>query len=754
MANTDYIKSTELFISSSNFYNGLKVTFAILFPIALFYKLGYITYVTPVVLGTFLIAPSDVSGSVKRRFNGQLITIGFTAIITMLLLFSKSNQWVLLPVIAVVSFFFSLIASYGFRGSLVSLSCLLAIVFSMSNDVVGIHNILLHVFLLTAGGFWYLGLSLVYDFFLHKKEEDQLLSDALEMTGKYLLIRADLMKDKSNRKELLQEAYKLQTQINEKHEFLRETLLLGRKYSGRSHYDEKRLLILISLVEILELAMTNTVDYDQFDIIVQQHQKSLDALSRVNIVFGNHLIKLSEIILNRRKLISRVEINKVIREAQVAVESFYNEVQLSSKEKRYQGIILRNIYDYQRQLFQEIRVIRRAMANVKNASRLRLKPEENKQFITINEYRPQMLLHHLSLKSPIFRHALRISITILAAVLLGNVFEFGNPYWIILTIVVIMRPTYGLTKQRSINRILGTVIGLVFSMGFIFVVQNTYIYFGLAVLSFLFAISLTKLNYKWSATFVTISVIFVYVLLESDPLQVVQYRFIDTAIGVVLAIIANYFILPNWEKNSFENLFKEVVESNKNYLKATKELYANKDKGLFQYKVKRKEAFLSASGMNAAFQRFSQEPKSQQQEFELIYQIVTIQQTILSSIASIGNFILNHNTGKVTEAFELFVQNTTHFLDNSLAVMNDEEVQELEDQQQIQEAQNELLRKYQELSDRREQEIAAGNTVIDNSMLLNLQESHLIANQVIWIRNLSKKLVPLIIQFHQQFTKD
>jgi hypothetical protein len=56
------------------------------------------------------------------------------------------------------------------------------------------------------------------------------------------------------------------------------------------------------------------------------------------------------------------------------------------------------------------------------------------------------------------------------------------------------------------------------------------------------------------------------------------------------------------------------------------------------YSVARKEAFLAISNLNA-LQRLTQDPKSKQTEFQLIYEIVTLNQTMISAIASIGNFI-------------------------------------------------------------------------------------------------------------------
>jgi hypothetical protein len=40
----------------------------------------------------------------------------------------------------------------------------------------------------------------------------------------------------------------------------------------------------------------------------------------------------------------------------------------------------------------------------------------------------------------------------------------------------------------------------------------------------------------------------------------------------------------------------------------------------------------------------TQDPKSKQAEFQLIYEIVTLNQTMISAIASIGNFISSKTT--------------------------------------------------------------------------------------------------------------
>src|SRR5690606_40249844 len=101
---------------------------------------------------------------------------------------------------------------------------------------------------------------------------------------------------------------------------------------------------------------------------------------------------------------------------------------------------------------------------------------ESRRFIVSQDYSFNILLRNLSFKSNIFKHSLRLAVTVVLGYILGSVFVFQNPYWILLTIIVIMRPSYGLTKARSKDRIIGTFIGGALAAGMVLLIQNPYLY--------------------------------------------------------------------------------------------------------------------------------------------------------------------------------------------------------------------------------------------------------------------------------------
>lgn len=742
-----HLKNIELFLKGSNFYRGVRLTFAVVTPIIVLSFLGYSQIAPAIVLGAFLNATGDIPGSLKRKVNAILISIGLTMVITTIILFLIPYFPLLLLAMAAISFSVSLISVYGFRASLVSFSGLLAMVIAFAVEIETATKIFEHVGLMGIGGIWYLLVSFTFQKLSPLKDKNQLLSDTLLHIGEYLKIRARLLTKKNKREALMQQALVLQTQINEKHEILREVLFASRRRSGRSHYDEKELLIFMSSVNIFELIEAKHLDYEEIDRLFLDKKHFLKASKNLNKVMGNHLIKLSELLIQNHKVTKNDKLLKTLAKANSAISDYIEDVKLP---KALEGaLVLKNLYDYQELLLEEIRAIRRVMANVKEASKVSLKRQDGSQFLTLQEYNIDVIIQNLSFNSNLFRHALRFTVAILFAFILGTLLEIHNTYWILLTIIVILRPNYGLTKERSKDRIIGTLIGAVIAISIVLVTQNTIIYGVLAIISLTLAIALVQQNYKSAAALVTINIVFVYSLMNPDAFQVIQYRVIDTVLGATIAIVANYVLWPSWEVYNLKHVLTDALKKNKNYLLATKDLYHDKNENFLAYKIARKEVFLAISNLNAAFQRLTQDPKSKQKEFQLIYNLVTLNQTIVSAIASIGSFIINQKTTPVSKEVDVLIAKIVNTLHISCAQLEGEVPKQQSDSEASKEAEETLLKSFEELSKKRNESIDKDSNKLNTETLSHLKEAYLITNQLIWLKSLSENLKKATASYSQ-----
>src|SRR5690606_38972016 len=220
------------------------------------------------------------------------------------------------------------------------------------------------------------------------------------LTGDYLALRGSLLTETGNREQLMKKIFALQSKINEKHEVLRELLLLAGKRTGKSHFDEKRLLIFISLVDILELSLANTLDYYKIDTLFKGQRYQLQLFKKVNLVFGDHLNILAESVITKKAIPANEPLIKALSQANDAIQDYIKQTGLS--KAREGALMLKNLYDYQTLQLQKIRTVRRALANTKDASHLSLKSSEALQFITDQEYGFNVIRENISLQSPIF----------------------------------------------------------------------------------------------------------------------------------------------------------------------------------------------------------------------------------------------------------------------------------------------------------------------------------------------------------------
>jgi uncharacterized membrane protein YccC len=443
-------------------------------------------------------------------------------------------------------------------------------------------------------------------------------------------------------------------------------------------------------------------------------------------------------LIQNDKVPDKEVLKNALAEANNSIRNYIDAVELPKARKG--ALVLQNLYDYQEQLLEEIKVIRRVIANVENMPKVNLKRQDSSQFLALQEYRLDIIVQNFSLDSKMFRHSLRLTIAVVFAYLLGFLFDIQNTYWILLTIVVIMRPSYGLTKERSKDRIIGTFIGVAAAIAIVLITDDLVIYAAFAFLSLVFGSALIQQNYKFAAAFITISIIFVYSFINPDAFEVIQYRLIDTIIGTTIAVLANYLLFPSWEINNLKQVLLNALKMNKKYLLATQDLYKDPTKYKLSYSVARKEAFLAISNLNAAFQRLTQDPKSKQKESHLIYEIVTLNQTIVSAVASIGNFISNHKTTPASIEFNVLIKKISNTLQMSFDSLNDAQTNKKVGEETAEDAQDKLQKNYQELSNIRDENIRLGNTKLDTETLHALQEAYLIANHINWLQSLSENL--------------
>lgn len=689
-------------------------------------------------IGALLSSPGDIAGSFRRRTLGIFIAVCLVVFATTITGYAKQSALILLPVLVILVFTFSLISVYGFRASLVAFSGLFAVVLSLAK-IPSADSVVVHALYVGLGGCWYLVLSTLLHFLNPQKQAEILLSEGFRLTSEYLRVRAELISTSAEeREELKKRLSQLQSDINDKHETIRELVISRRAKSGRSGDARRKMLIFIELVDILELSMANPVNYERMEELLRNDVDKLKILKEWSLLMADELIGIATVFEEGEKFYPNPALETLRLRANVALHTCADEEHKIAPSGEA-VFILRNLIDFKEKQQEKIISIARLLRDLKVEEDFAIKDIDAAKFITGQEYSLRTLQDNLDLHSPIFRHSLRLTVVLLSGYIIGSFFELQNTYWILLTSLVIMRPGYALTKQRSKQRLYGTLIGGAIAVSVVFLTQNLVVYAVLSVITLILALSMIQRNYKASAIFITLNIVFVYSLMTPDPFRVIQFRLTDTLIGAGLAFLGNALLWPTWEYKGIKNFIAESIKANAAYLKEMSYLYEEKDGTPTSYKLMRKNAFLAIGNLNAAFQRMTQEPESRQREVGSIYEIITLNQEFLSSTASLGAFIRTHPTTKVSTHFKTYISAIQDNLSSALAGLAEQEVTGATTGGQLEEASRYFDEKYKSIS-----RMNSGETEIgppkDKDMRNRFQELQLVRDQLRWLFQLSENM--------------
>ncbi len=97
------------------------------------------------------------------------------------------------------------------------------------------------------------------------------------------------------------------------------------------------------------------------------------------------------------------------------------------------------------------------------------------RFISSRRVPFRQIFSNLTMASPSFRHALRVTIGVGIGFWVSRLLPLTNAYWIVMTVVIILKPGYSLTKQRNTQRILSTAIGCSVTIALILFVKEPHI---------------------------------------------------------------------------------------------------------------------------------------------------------------------------------------------------------------------------------------------------------------------------------------
>jgi len=247
--------------------------------------------------------------------------------------------------------------------------------------------------------------------------------------------------------------------------------------------------------------------------------------------------------------------------------------------------------------------------------------------------------------APPLRHAMRAALAIAAGTAVGFILPWGShDYWILLTIVVVLRGSLSQTLERRNSRVAGTVLGCLLAGALLYAHVPAPVLLLVVAVGQGVAHAFALQRYLVTAVAATVlALVQAHLLFAStSPAFEVAERLMDTFLGVAIAWIFSY-VLPSWERTQVAALVSRTLAAQARLAQLSLglgQLQAVDTQSELAWRLARREGYDSLSALVQAIQRSLSEPRAvrppvaelermQAHSYQLLAQLTAIKTTLL-----------------------------------------------------------------------------------------------------------------------------
>jgi uncharacterized membrane protein YccC len=667
----------------------------------------------------------NIEGNNTERFWGMLA--GLLWGIFCLFIFLNTAHFIfpyqLLPVLLLV-FLGAMLSIFGNRGVMVSFGGLFAIVIGHAIIKLNLQSsdALLYVFF---GGITYLIIGIFSHIGFQSRNISFLLSEQVLYIHLYMSRVHGVLFDPNPTKSQIG-LLKVMVKINSIQELLRSMLMFKRKTGLKKSSKTIQLAIFKDLVDIYELALASPQNGLATDSTFINDKSTLEPFE----AFSNQFLAILQTMAKGWLLGKDLNENRIneLEETWLACEAaitiyFQKYPPSTSREGALQ---LRNLLDFNAAQLQKIHSIFERLQHgvLENDTQVYLK------FITTQNYSFKTIKESFSKNAPTFRFAIRLCVAFVISILIGHYAQTDYTHWILVTVIVIMRPGYVLTKKRAYYRLSGTVLGVGLAAALSMFTFPTFVWGAAASVSILLGFMFINRNYTLASGFITFSLMSLLHFQNPEIDGLLGKRLLYSFIGVLIVFFVNYTVFPVWEKNNFKLYLKKVLKANLAYFNAMYEIYNYKKDSDDEYRLARKKALVENGNLASAFENLQSEPKSKQSQVNNFYALILLNHTLIGSIASFSTFIQNHQTTDVSEHFEQIKNYIKENLEAALAFLENKKHKVTINYEQVEESFEILHKKYIKINKDRDIELQLGKKTGFTDTRTRLLEGKVVLEQL------------------------
>lgn len=655
----EYAHDPRTFLFSHYIYRGLRSATGVIGATLLAMQVMDLPSAMVVSMGALCTSLMDLPSPLNHKFNEMLASVllctAVTAVVALATPFPRVLPWVLV----LVTFLAGMMTVYGNKTMPLQFSALFVMTLTVNEDFV-LQKALVHAGLFGAGAVAYMAYAMAVSWVMERRTRQQILAESLYEMSRYLEIKAGFYDAGTDYEEQFNQLVRQQIVVAERQQAARDLVLRG----NRTKHDGLLVRVHLRMLDLYEYILSTNTDYP----LLRQTfggTPTLDAIRRLVRGLGKDLEEIAYDVTRGKPSYSAHDYGPDLHAVTAEIEQLrHHHVSAAAMTA----------------VAETLEMIRGAITLVgqlHEASRTPVEPakvmpgSDMTPFLTRQKYELGVILDNLRWRSPAFRYSLRITMAVAVGLWLGDRLPYAShSYWILLTIVVILKPNYSLTKQRYNDRLIGTLIGCLISVVVLRVVTDPLALLAVLYVALVASSAFSTIKYRYTAIAACVQVLIQINLLMPGSQTVVGERLIDTVIGGVIASIFS-FVLPSWEYRAIPKLVENVLQANRRYIAATRDLLLRRAQDDFAYRVQRKQFMDNLSALISSFQRMLDEPRSRHRAVDNLSRFINQNYLVAAHVAAARIQVRQHYEELDVPAAEAAIEQATEAATRSLTLASE-----------------------------------------------------------------------------------
>lgn len=655
----EYAHDPRTFLFSHYIYRGLRSATGVIGITLLAMQVMDLPSAMVVSIGALCTSLMDLPSPLNHKFNEMLASVllctGVALIVALAVPFPRVMPFVLVA----VTFFAGMLTVYGNKTMSLQFSALFVMTLTVNEEFV-VRKAIEHTALFGAGATAYLIYAMAVSWITEQRTRQQILAEALYEISGYLEIKSAFYDAGNDFDEQFNRLVRQQMVVAERQQAARDLVLRGNK----TLHDGLLVQVHLRMLDLYEYVLSTNTDYQMLRQIFGG-TPVLDLLRDLVRKMSQDVEDIAFDVTRGRPSYATVDYAPTIKRVEEEIAQL--------RHHHIPAAAMTALSDTLDMIKGAITLI----GQLHEASRTPVEPakvlpgSDMTPFLTRQKYEFGVIRDNLNWRSPAFRFSLRITMAVAVGLWIGDHLPYASHgYWILLTIVVILKPNFSMTKQRYNDRLIGTLIGCIISVVILRFVHDPLLLLGVLFLALVASATFVTIKYRYTAIAACVQVLIQINLLAPGSQTVVGERLIDTVIGGVVASIFS-FVLPSWEYRAIPKLVESVLQANRRYIAATRDLLLRKSSDDYAYRVQRKQFMDSLSALISSFQRMLDEPRSRHRAVDNLNRFILQNYLVAAHIAAARIQVRQHYAELDLPAAEAAVAQATDAATRSLELASE-----------------------------------------------------------------------------------